>query len=238
MAALSLRRSAPPRPGRRPRQVAPDKALSTFTVNAEGLELSLWASEEVGGFCNPTCIDVDHKGRVWVCESVNYRHTLHHQPPRRPEGDRILILEDTKGEGKADKCTVFYQSPEILAPLGIAVAKDPVGPGYKVFVCQSPDILVFEDKDGDGKADGPPKKLLTGFGGIDHDHGVHGILIGPDMKLYFSVGDPAAWHQRPAKLRRQGPQVDHQRRRLPGRHDLALRPRRHEPRTARPRLPQ
>jgi putative membrane-bound dehydrogenase-like protein len=171
-------------------QVAPDKALSTFTVNAEGLELSLWASEEVGGFCNPTCIDVDHKGRVWVCESVNYRNTLHHIPLKRPEGDRILILEDTKGEGKADKCTVFYQSPELLAPLGIAVAKDPVGPGYKVFVCQSPDILVFEDKDGDGKADGPPKKLLTGFNGIDHDHGVHGILIGPDMKLYFSVGDP------------------------------------------------
>jgi putative membrane-bound dehydrogenase-like protein len=171
-------------------QVAPDKALSTFKVHSDGLELSLWASEEVGGFCNPTCIDVDHKGRVWVCESVNYRYTLHHQPPRRPEGDRILILEDTKGDGKADKCTVFYQSPEILAPLGIAVAKDPVGPGYKVFVCQSPDILVFTDKEGKGKADGPPTKLLTGFGGIDHDHGVHGILIGPDMKLYFSVGDP------------------------------------------------
>ncbi len=171
-------------------QVAPDKALSTFTVHADGLEVSLWASEEVGGFCNPTCIDVDHKGRVWVCESVNYRHTLHGQPPRRPEGDRILILEDSKGEGKADKCTVFYQSPETLAPLGIAVAKDPIGPGYKVFVCQSPDILVFEDKNGVGKADGPPKKLLTGFNGFDHDHGVHGILIGPDDKLYFSIGDP------------------------------------------------
>ena len=190
MVAFAIRRSAVAPAGRRPRQVAPDKALSTFTVHADGLELSLWASEEVGGFCNPTCIDVDHKGRVWVCESVNYRYTLHHQPPRRPEGDRILILEDTKGEGKADKCTVFYQSPEILAPLGIAVAKDPVGPGYKVFVCQSPDILVFTDKNGVGNADGPPKKLLTGFGGIDHDHGVHGILIGPDMKLYFSVGDP------------------------------------------------
>jgi putative membrane-bound dehydrogenase-like protein len=69
------------------------------------------------------------------------------------------------------------------------VAKDPSGPGYKVYVCHSPDILLFEDKDGDGKADGPPKKLLTGFGGYDHDHGVHGILIGPDGRLYFSVGD-------------------------------------------------
>lgn len=167
-------------------QVPPEKALSTFTVS-DGLELSLWATEPL--FVNPTCMDIDHLGRVWVPESVNYRSKLRGQPLRRPEGDRILILEDSKGTGKADKVTVFYQSPEILAPLGIAVAKDPVGPGYKVYVCQSPDILLFEDKDGDGKADGPPKKLLSGFNGYDHDHGVHGILIGPDMKLYFSVGD-------------------------------------------------
>jgi putative membrane-bound dehydrogenase-like protein len=167
-------------------QVPPEKAIATFTLS-EGLEISLWASEPL--FVNPTCMDIDHKGRVWVCESVNYRCHLHHQPLRRPAGDRIVILEDTKGTGKADKVTTFYQSPELLAPLGIAVAKDPVGPGYKVYVCQSPDILLFEDRDGDGKADGPPKKLLTGFRGIDHDHGVHGISIGPDAKLYFSVGD-------------------------------------------------
>jgi len=167
-------------------QVPPEKALSTFTV-ANGLELTLWASEPL--FVNPTCMDIDHKGRVWVCESVNYRCTLHRQPLRNPKGDRIVILEDSKGQGVADKQTTFYESPEILAPLGIAVAKDPVGPGYKVFVCQSPDILLFEDKDGDGKADGPPRKFLTGFAGIDHDHGVHGILIGPDQRLYFSIGD-------------------------------------------------
>jgi putative membrane-bound dehydrogenase-like protein len=167
-------------------QVPPAKVLSTFKVS-RGLEISLWASEPL--FVNPTCMDIDHKGRIWVCESVNYRDTLHGRKLKRPTGDRILILEDSKGTGKADKVTVFYQSPKLLAPLGIAVAKDPKGPGWKVFVCQSPDILVFEDKDGDGKADGPPRKLLTGFNGIDHDHGVHGILIGPDGKLYFSVGD-------------------------------------------------
>ena len=169
-----------------PAQVPPEKVESTFTVS-DGLEIKLWASEPL--FVNPTCIDIDHKGRVWVCESVNYRHSLHHRPPLRPEGDRIVILEDTTGSGKANKATTFYQSKELLAPMGIAVAKDPSGPGYKVYVCQSPDILLFEDKDGDGKADGPPKKLLSGFRGIDHDHGVHGILFGPDMKLYFSVGD-------------------------------------------------
>jgi putative membrane-bound dehydrogenase-like protein len=167
-------------------QVPPEKAEATFKV-VDGLEFKLWASEPL--FVNPTCIDIDHKGRVWVCESVNYRCTLHGKPLNRKEGDRIVILEDTKGEGKADKATTFYQSPDLLAPMGIAVAPNPDGKGVKVFVCQSPDILVFEDKEGKGKADGPPKKLLTGFQGIDHDHGVHGILIGPDMKLYFSVGD-------------------------------------------------
>lgn len=167
-------------------QHPPDKALSTFTV-ADGLKLELFASEPM--FSNPTCMDVDEKGRVWVCESVNYRCHLHGKPLNRPEGDRIVILHDTDGDGKADKATTFYQAPDFLAPLGIAVSKDPVGPGYKVYVCHSPHIYVFEDKDGDGKADGPPKILLTGFGGIDHDHGVHGIHFGPDGKLYFSVGD-------------------------------------------------
>jgi putative membrane-bound dehydrogenase-like protein len=173
-------------------QLPPEKAASTFTV-ADGLEMKLWASEPL--FVNPTCIDIDHKGRVWVCESVNYRNKLHGRKKlNRPEGDRIVILEDSKGSGKADKATTFYQSPELLAPLGIAVAAKPNRDrkgafSYKVYVCQSPDILLFEDKDGDGKADGPPKKFLSGFGGYDHDHGVHGILIGPDGKLYFSVGD-------------------------------------------------
>jgi putative membrane-bound dehydrogenase-like protein len=168
-------------------QLTPERALTTFKVS-EGLEISLWASEPM--FVNPTCMDIDHKGRIWVCESVNYRNKLRNlKKLNRPEGDRILILEDTKGTGKADKVTVFYQTPDTLAPLGIAVRPHPNGKGQTVYVCQSPDILVFEDADGDGKADGPPRKLLTGFNGYDHDHGVHGILIGPDHKLYFSVGD-------------------------------------------------
>src|SRR6266571_5374536 len=76
-------------------QLTPEQALKSFTV-VDGLEISLFASEPM--FVNPTCMDIDHKGRVWVCESVNYRTTLHGKPLNRKEGDRIVILEDTKGE--------------------------------------------------------------------------------------------------------------------------------------------
>ncbi len=167
-------------------QLTPEEALKKFTV-ADGLQIELFAAEP--DVINPTSIDVDHKGRVWVCEAVNYRRKNFNRPILRKEGDRIVVLEDTDGDGKTDKSHVFYQGEEIYGPLGIAAAPYPDGKGQKVFVCQSPNIWVFEDKDGDLKADGPPKKLLGGFGGFDHDHGVHGINIGPDGKLYFTVGD-------------------------------------------------
>ena len=189
-------------------QVAPEKALSTFTVHADGLELSLWASEEVGGFCNPTCIDVDHKGRVWVCESVNYRHTLHHIPTAPARGRPHRHPGRHQGRGQSGQ---RHRLLPVAGNPGAARHRRRQGPGrprlqgLRLPVARHPRL---QDKNGDGKADGPPKKLLTGFGGFDHDHGVHGILIGPDMKLYFSVGDPGGVRQRPAKLRRQGPQVD------------------------------
>lgn len=184
-------------------QLAPEKALATMKV-ADGFQVELFASEQDPSqpnakpapgqtpkpfIANPTSIDVDHKGRVWVAEAVNYRKKMFGRPLLRPEGDRIVVLVDKDGDGKADEAITFYQAPDLYGPIGICVAPQADGKGLKVFVCQSPDILVFEDKDGDLKADGPPKKLLTGFGGIDHDHGVHGINIGPDGKLYFTVGD-------------------------------------------------
>ena len=61
--------------------------------------------------------------------------------------------------------------------------------GDKVYVATSPDLWVYEDKNGDLKADGPPKKLLTGFGGRNHDHGAHSLVLGPDHKWWMSHGD-------------------------------------------------
>lgn len=167
-------------------QVPTGDAGKTFQV-VEGLEWRLFASEPM--FSNPTCIDVDHCGRVWVCESVNYRCHLRNRPLNRASGDRIVVLEDIDGDGKADRATTFYQDPKFIAPLGIAVAPYPNGRGQRIYVCHSPYIYVFEDRDGDLRADGEPKVLISGFRGYDHDHGVHGIHFGPDGKLYFTCGD-------------------------------------------------
>jgi len=166
-------------------QLPPEDVIKSMSV-AEGLQVELFAAEPM--LINPTSMDIDPAGRVWVTEAVNYRCILRNKPFNRAEGDRIQVLIDTNGDGKADGAKTFYQGKELIAPLGIAIAPIAKG-GYRVFVCQSPNILVFEDKDGDLKADGPPTKFLTGFGGVDHDHGVHGINIGPDGKLYFTVGD-------------------------------------------------
>jgi putative membrane-bound dehydrogenase-like protein len=155
---------------------------------AEGLEASLFASEPM--VINPTNMDVDSRGRVWITEGMNYRLT-HRAAPKVEEADRIKILEDTDGDGKADKVTVFADHIYPI-PMGLAVeevyGKDGKYKGARVYVGNSPDLLVFEDTDGDDKAD-KRSALLTGFGGVDSDHGVHGMTLGLDGKLYFTHGD-------------------------------------------------
>ncbi len=172
-------------------QVPPEKVLATMKAG-DGLQVELFAAEPM--VVNPTNMDIDPLGRVWITEAVNYRCKMFKKPLNRSEGDRIVILTDKDGDGKADESTVFYQGPELYGPLGICIipfnrdAKRSAL-GYRVLVSQSPDILEFWDRDGDGKADGPPSKFLSGFGGYDHDHGVHSIQVGPDGKFYFTVGD-------------------------------------------------
>src|SRR5690242_3435820 len=122
----------------------PENALKGLTV-AEGLEVKPFATEPM--LKNPTNIDVDERGRVWVTEAYNYRPAINGNPVN-DQGDRIMILEDTNGDGRADTAKVFYQGPELNAPLGICVL------GNRVIVSQSPYVWSFYDKDGDDKADG------------------------------------------------------------------------------------
>jgi glucose/arabinose dehydrogenase len=113
---------------------------------AKGLEATLFAAEPM--LLSPTNIDVDHRGRVWICEVVNYRT----RNGTRKDGDRILILEDTDGDGRADSRKVFYQGRDIDSAMGICIL------GKRVIVSCSPNVFVFTDEDGDEKAD--KKELL------------------------------------------------------------------------------
>ena len=145
---------------------------------ADGLGVTLFASEPM--LVNPCDMDIDSRGRVWITEGANYRKWSN--PPLHPEGDRIVILEDTNGDGIADKSKTFYQDPSINSALGICVL------GNKVIVSCSPHVFVFTDTDGDDKAD-KRELLFTGIKGVQHDHGVHAFVFGPDGKLYFNMGN-------------------------------------------------
>ncbi len=155
--------------------------LNGELVVAEGLAVEIFAT--TGQLSNPASIDVDHRGRVWVGEAVNYRKK------DRKEGDRILILEDSDGDGRADKTKVFYQDPDIDGVHGVCVL------GNQAIVSAPDRILLLTDLDGDDRAD--EKKLL--FKGKvlrpvhgQHDHAIHAVMFGPDGRLYFNFGNYSA----------------------------------------------
>ena len=171
------------------------------TYLPEGLEADIWA--ESPQLYNPTNIDVGPEGRVWVVEAVDYRNF--NNPSEKhlthPRGERVVILDDTDGDGRADESSVFVQDDALKAPLGIAVFGD------QVLVSASPKIYLYTDTDGDDEAE-EREVFLSGFGGLDHDHGVHSISAGPGGRWYFTAGnagphivtDSAGWTLRSGSI--------------------------------------
>jgi putative membrane-bound dehydrogenase-like protein len=150
---------------------------------ADGLAATLFASEPE--ISNITNIDIDHLGRVWVGEVKNYRKWNN----SRPEGDRILVLEDKDGDGECDQTTVFYQGRDIDSVHGICVL------GSRVIVSAGDRVQAFYDENGDLRADGgmgekaKREVLFSGIAGTQHDHGIHAFVFGPDGRLYFNFGN-------------------------------------------------
>lgn len=141
-----------------------------FTV-ADGFTVSLWAENPL--LDKPVQMNFDAKGRLWVASSELYPQI---QPGQAPT-DKIIVLEDTTGAGRADKATVFTSG--LLIPTGLEM-----GDGG-VYVAQSTELLHFRDTDGDGRAD-ERRTVLSGFGTEDTHHNLHTLHWGPDGRLYMN----------------------------------------------------
>jgi putative membrane-bound dehydrogenase-like protein len=147
--------------------LTPAEAVKKMTV-PEGFAVEVVAAEP--DIVNPVAMTFDERGRIWITESVEY--------PRASAGpgrDRIKVLEDTDGDGRIDKVTVFAEGLNI--PSGIAV-----GHGG-VWVANSPDILFYRIGP-DGKAAGKPEVVVTGFGRTDTHELPNSLTWGPDGWLY------------------------------------------------------
>ena len=138
---------------------------------AEGFEISLFASDPL--INKPLAISFDAKGRLWVASTTTYPHI---KPGELPS-DKVYRIEDTDGDGVADKRTVFVDN--LLIPT--AILATPEG----VYVGNSTDLMFYEDADDNGVADSE-QVLLSGFGTEDTHHIVHTLRAGPAGRIYFN----------------------------------------------------
>lgn len=153
-----------------------DDALQRFSL-AEGYKIELFASEkEFPDLANPCQLSFDNQGRLWVSCMPSYPHFKPGDP--RPN-DKLLILEDTDNDGKADKSTVF--ADRLHVPVGFEFA--PEG----VYVSQSPNLILLRDTDHDGVADSR-EIILTGFDSHDTHHAVGAFCADPSGAFMMCEG--------------------------------------------------
>jgi len=152
-----------------------EEAITKMTV-PDKCKVTLFASEEqFPELIKPVQMAWDTKGRLWVAAWPNY-------PSRTPDskdGDKLLILEDTNGDGKADKCTTFAN--DLNCPTGFTFYKD------GVLVMKSPDLWFLRDTDGDGKADWK-ERVLMGLDAADSHHETNSMVLDPGGATYLSDG--------------------------------------------------
>ncbi|BDS07000.1 hypothetical protein NT6N_20400 [Oceaniferula spumae] len=137
-------------------------------------EVNCFASEEdFPEMACPISIRWDARGRLWVSTSTTYPHVYPGQKP----SDKIIILEDTDQDGKADKCTTYAENLHI--PLSFVLD----GKGG-VYCSDEPHLLYLQDTDGDDKAD-TREIVYTGFGCEDSHHALHDLAWTPGGELMF-----------------------------------------------------
>ena len=153
-----------------------EDALKSMKV-PEGYKIELFASEkEFPDLANPVQLSFDNKGRLWVATMPSYPH---YKPGDPRPSDKLLILEDTNGDGKADKQKVFADNLHI--PVGFEIAAE------GVYVSQGTNLILLEDTNGDDKAD---KKtvLLSGFDDHDTHHAISAFAADESGAIYMAEG--------------------------------------------------
>jgi len=152
-----------------------EEAIKKMKVHS-GMKVNLFASEEqFPELAKPVQMAWDTKGRLWVAVWPNY-------PERAPDskvGDSLIVLEDTNGDGKADKCTHYIDN--LNGPTGFQFYKD------GVLVMEAPDLWFVRDTSGAGKADWQ-ERILMGLSSADSHHTANSICLDPGGAIYLSDG--------------------------------------------------
>ncbi|MBL9160519.1 MAG: ThuA domain-containing protein [Verrucomicrobiales bacterium] len=153
-----------------------EAAEKSLTV-PEGYQVKLFASEkEFPNLANPMQLSFDDKGRLWVATMPTYPH---YRPGDALPDDKLLIYEDTDGDGKADKETVF--ADKLHLPIGFEFA--PEG----VYVSQEPNLVLIRDTNGDDKADST-EIILGGFDTHDTHHAISAYTADPSGAFILCEG--------------------------------------------------
>ena len=160
----------------------PKEYLESFEV-ADGYQVNLFASEDmfkdengVGLLANPLAMTFDYKGRLWVLCAPTYPHPY----PGKVTDCRVIILDDTDNDGKADKCTVYARNLNIPTCFVI----DANGVAY---IGQAPDLWKFTDTDGDDVAD-KKEMVYSGFGMCDSHHSISAAVWDPHGGILMLEG--------------------------------------------------
>jgi len=152
-----------------------EESLKRMTV-AKGLKVNVFATEkEFPELIAPVQMTWDTKGRLWVATWPTYPHWT----PKKPMNDKLLIFEDTDGDGKADKMTVFADN--LHNPTGFEFYNG------GVIVAHSPDVIFLKDTNGDDKAD-QRTTLISGIDSADTHHTANSFTLDPGGALYFQEG--------------------------------------------------
>lgn len=167
------------KPGRNPDQShsypGGEEVISKVKLH-EGLKMNLFADEKMfPELVNPVQMGWDTRGRLWVAVWPGYPE----QTPTSTVGDKLLVLEDTNNDGRADKCTAFLDN--LNSPTGFQIWND------GVLVMQAPDLWFVRDTDGDGKGD-KKEIVLSGMDSADTHHTTNAMGLDPGGATYLSDG--------------------------------------------------